>query len=82
MNEDIINEQNILIEENKLVKINESIYLTKYQQNILEKYHIPFTKCKNMTELLFLLSDTLEDEELERVAMQIEEFHYYNETHK
>lgn len=73
------------IEENKLEKIKDSIYLTQYQKRVLETYHIPFKKCNNLSELLFLLEEYIgeeELEELEQVACQIEEFHYYNETHK
>jgi len=71
-----------LIEENTLEKVKENVYLTKYQKYILEENNIPYTTCNTMNELLFLLSDITDDEELESVARQIEEFHYYNETKK
>jgi len=65
-----------------LEKVKENVYLTKYQKYILEENNIPYTTCNTMNELLFLLSDITDDEELESVARQIEEFHYYNETKK
>ncbi len=74
-----------LVENNTLEKVKENIYLTKYQQKVLEDYHISFTSCKDMSELLFLLSDITDSSEfdsLEEVARQIEEFYYYNDTNK
>lgn len=76
-------EQEVLnaIKKNHLEKIND-MYLTKYQQEVLQKNNIAYKNCKNLNELLFLLSEEYEDEELEEILSQIEEFHYYNETHK
>jgi len=76
--------ENIILQEfekNKLEKVN-NMYLTKYQQEVLQKNNISYTECQNLNELLFLLSDNYDDEELEEIISQIEEFHYYNETHK
>ena len=61
------------------------LYLTKYQQEILTKHHIPYQKCQNIQELLFFLSHIPDEEdydELEEVAKQIAEFHYYHEIRK
>ena len=72
--------QNIL-EQNALEKVNDRFYLTK----VLEKNNIPYKSCNSMSELLFLLSDISDEDEffeLEMVAKEIEEFHYYNEVNK
>ena len=66
---------------NNYEKINNNLYLTKYQKEVLNNYHIPYEKCNNSKELLFLLSDIIDDEEydeLENVAREIAEFDYYN----
>ena len=76
--------QNI-IEQNALEKVNDRFYLTKYQTQVLEKNNIPYKSCNSMSELLFLLSDISDEDEffeLEMVAKEIEEFHYYNEVNK
>ncbi len=69
------------LEANSYEKINKNLYLTKYQKEVLESYHIPYQKCQNTKELLFLLSDIALDEEydeLENVAREIAEWDYYN----
>lgn len=74
-----------ILEQNTLEKVKENMYLTKYQIQVLEENNIPYKTCNTMSELLFLLSDITEEEEfeeLESVARQIEEFHYYQETKK
>lgn len=74
-----------IIEQNTLEKVNDKVYLTKYQIQVLEENNIPYKSCNTMSELIFLLSDIAEEEEfdeLESVARQIEEFHYYNEVRK
>ncbi len=83
--EEIELEQMEILKNNTLEKINENLYLTNYQKQVLENYHIPFQNCKNAKELLFYLSDITDEEEydeLEEVARQIDEFSYYHETHK
>jgi len=83
--EQILNEQLEILENNTLEKVNENIYLTKYQKKVLEDYHIPYQNCQSMKDLLFHLSDIVDEDEydeLEEVARQIDEFSYYHETHK
>ena len=69
---------------NDLEKVG-NLYLTKYQQQVLEEYHIPYQNCGSSKELLFLLSDIVDEEEydeLENVANEIAEFSYYHGTRK
>ena len=73
------------INDNSLVKINEKIYLTKYQIAVLERYHIEYNKCSDIKEILFLIDDYLEydyEEELDDLAKSLQEFSYYNYTNK
>lgn len=69
-----------VLEANTYEQVNKNLYLTKYQKQVLEEYHIPFQDCQNSKELLFLLSDIIDDEEydeLENVAREIAEYDYY-----
>ena len=83
--DDIENIVNETLNAQELVQINKNLYLTNYQRQVLEQYHIPYQSCQSGRELLFLLSDIVDDEEydeLEEVARQIDEFAYYHETDK
>jgi len=73
------------INDNSLVKINDKIYLTKYQIAVLERFHIEYNSCSDIKEILFLIDDYLEtdyEEELDELAKSLQEFSYYNFTHK
>lgn len=76
---------NDAINDNSLVKISDKIYLTKYQIAILERFHIEYNTCSDIKEILFLIEDYLEndyEEELDELAKSLQEFSYYNFTHK
>lgn len=76
---------NNAISDNSLVKINDNIYLTKYQIVVLERYHIEYNSCSDIKEILFLIDDYLEtdyEEELDELAKNLQEFSYYNFTNK
>lgn len=75
-------EINNLITKHTLEKVKENFYLTKYQQQVLKEKNIPYLECKDLTELVFLLSENYDDEEIETIISEIEEFHYYQETQK
>ena len=75
-------EINNLITKHTLEKVKENLYLTKYQQQLLKEKNIPYLECKDLTELIFLLSENYDDEEIETIIAEIEEFHYYQETQK
>lgn len=73
------------INKNEYQKINDNLYLTKYQSKVLDDFHIPYKDCNSAREILFLLEDTYDDEEfaeLDEIARQIEEYSYYHETNK
>ena len=80
----IVEEELENLPKNNLEKVG-NLYLTKYQQQVLDKYHISYQTCESTKELLFLLSDIVDEEEyddLEAVASEIAEFSYYHETRK
>lgn len=73
------------VEQNKLVHIKDNLYLTNYQREVLEEYHIPYQNVKSNKDLLFYLSEIGSDEEydeLENVARELADYSYYYETHK
>jgi len=67
-------------------KINNDIYLNKYQIEILNKYKINYKACSSVKGLLFLIEDivTNEDdvEDLEILSKELSEFDYYHNTNK
>lgn len=72
-------------EDNSLKQVNETLYLTGYQMNVLNEAHIPYQTCSNVKDILFLLNDIVDEEEydeIDEVARQLSEFSYYEETHK
>ena len=73
------------INNNTLVKVNEKIYLTKYQIEVLDRFHIEYNYCSDIKEIIFLIEDILDtdyDEELDELAKNLQEFSYYNFTNK
>lgn len=85
MNE-IETEINKTIHNNKLVKINNQIFLTNYEIDILNLYKINFNTCNNYQEILFFIEEELElnedSIELEQILLSISERNYYQNTHK
>lgn len=72
---------------NSLIKINDQLYLKKYQIEVLDLYHIPYKNCSSISEILFLIDEVLEDSDgdsnaLEEVADSLQEFNYYHNTNK
>ena len=79
----MINIDNI-IEDNKINKINDNLYLTNKDIKILKKYNIDYLS-STLEELLFKIEMILNEEhidELENVSLSISEFNYYHNTNK
>jgi hypothetical protein len=76
------------INNNSLVKINDNLYLKRYQIDVLDSYHIDYKTCSSVSELLFLIDDILENDEIDdydmlaEVADSLQEFNYYHNTNK
>lgn len=69
----------------KLNKINDKLYLTNKQIEVLEKYDINYNT--DIETLMFELDEILNDSEgelsdLEEVSNAISEFNYYHNTNK
>ena len=77
---------NETVKKNKLVKINNNIYLTNYEIEILKMHKINYLTCSNYQNILFFLEEELEQtddtQELEQIILSISERHYYQNTHK
>lgn len=58
-----------------------NLYLSNQDIELLEECEVPYQKCKNMKELLFLI-ESYHLEELEELSSRISEFCYYHETNK
>ena len=88
MNKDIETLVNEAINNNSLVRINDKLYLKKYQIEVLDYYHIDYKKCGTVSEILFLIDEIIENDEvedqdaLEEVAQSLQEFNYYHNTNK
>ena len=87
MKEEINNYIDDIVNKNSLVKINNNLYLKRYQIDVLDIYHIDYKNCSSVSEILFLIDDVLEDSDsendlLEEVAESLQEFNYYHNTNK
>lgn len=76
------NKLNEIIYQNSLIKINQNLYITNSQKDVLKKYNIPFQTCQNLKELIFLLQEYIDEEEIDEILLQISEFDYYQNTKK
>lgn len=86
MNEEIkkiLNE--IDFNNNKLQKINDNLYLTNNQIEILKRYNIDYEVSTSLRDLMIKIENVLdyEDiEELENLLTTLTERNYYENTHK
>lgn len=67
----------------KLNKINDNLYLTNKQIEVLDRYNIDYHT--SIEELMFNLDEILNEndyEDLEDVSNSIAEFNYYHNTNK
>ena len=74
-------EFNNIINDNKINKINDHIYLTNKQIEVLNNHQINYQDCHDLKELLFLMDD-IDDEEIDEIAIDISELNYYQYTNK
>lgn len=67
-------------------KINNDIYLSNYQIEVLNRYQIDPFKCGSLNDLIMEIEEVLEDiedaDDLEQVGDEISEFNYYAYTNK
>lgn len=66
-------------------KINDKLYLSNNQIDILDRYNIEY-KTKSIDELLFELDEILNEspdyDDLEKLSLDLAEFNYYYNTKK
>lgn len=67
-----------------LNKINDDLYLTNKQMEVLDRYDIDYQN-KSINELIYEIEDILNEndyEDLEEVSLGLSEFNYYHNTNK
>ena len=80
---DLLN--NIDFESNRLVKINNKLYLTNYQIEILNKYNIDYKSLGNLSSIIYMAEEILEEddyEDLDEIIRELSERNYYENTNK
>lgn len=80
---DLLN--NIDFESNRLVKINNKLYLTNYQIEILNKYNIDYKSLENLSSIIYVAEEILEEddyEDLDEIIRELAERNYYENTNK
>ena len=86
MNEEIKKKLNeIDFDNNKLQKINDNLYLTNNQIEILKRYNIDYEVSNSLRDLMIKIEEVLdyEDiEELENLLTNLTERNYYENTNK
>lgn len=87
MEEDIKNIlKNIDFKNNKLIKVNNNLYLTNNQIDILKKYNIDYETSVSLRDLMIKIEDILDYEEeipeLSELLDKLAERQYYENTKK
>ena len=80
---DLLN--NIDFESNRLVKINNKLYLTNYQIEILNKYNIDYKSLGNLSSIIYVAEEILEEddyEDLDEIIRELAERNYYENKNK
>ena len=80
---DLLN--NIDFESNRLVNINNKLYLTNYQIEILNKYNIDYKSLGNLSSIIYVAEEILEEddyEDLDEIIRELAERNYYENTNK
>lgn len=69
-----------------LVKINNNLFLTKREIEVLKKYNINYSSCNDASSLMYLIDGRLDEcseiEDLENISIDISERNYYMNTNK
>jgi predicted ester cyclase len=74
------------LEDNKMNKIGDNIYLSNKQIRILDKYKINYKKYTDIKSLIFeieqIISESYDVNDLEELSIELSEFNYYYNTNK
>ena len=81
-----LNDEEIMKTEKSFLKRRENgLLLSDEDINILKRNDINYLKYHNLEELIFAISEVLEeiqDDELDALSMKLGEYNYYNYTNK
>lgn len=74
------------IEDNKLNKISDNLYLSNRQIDILNRYEIDYKKFCDIKSLMFEIETVLDEvygaDDLQSLSIELSEFNYYHNTNK
>lgn len=74
------------IYDNKLNKINDNLYLSNRQIEILKRYEIDYKKFNDIKSLMYEVETALEEvydaDDLQALSIELSEFNYYHNTKK
>jgi len=68
-----------------LTRQQNGLMLNKHQIEVLERFQIPWKNYSTFSSLVYEIEETLleeDDEELEKLASELQEFSYYSEVRK
>lgn len=86
INNKSINIDDLMSEKYMHKKLDNGLYLSQYQIDILDKYSIDAYKCSSIDEIIYLAEEILEfdpdTDDLDAVIKEISEFNYYANTNK
>lgn len=73
-------------DEFSLVKVNNNLFLTKREIEVLTRYNIDYQNCNDIHMLMYLIDECLDEgsetEDLENISIDISERNYYMNTNK
>lgn len=70
---------------NFLTKQQNGLLLNKHQIEVLDRFKIPWQNYSTYLSLVYIVEEVLlevENEDLEKIASELQEFSYYNEVKK
>jgi len=86
MNEEIKNIlNNINFNDNKLIKVNNNLYLTNNQIEVLKRYNIDYETSNSLRDLMLKIENIIDYEDIEELELlldKLSERQYYEETKK
>lgn len=84
--EDIDNIVKKVIDDNKINKITDDMYLSNRQIEVLNKYDINYKKFYHIKDLIFeietIINENSDLDDLENLSIELSEFNYYYNTRK
>lgn len=78
-------EKNSNYQKRLLTKVNNNLFLSQEEIEILELYQIPYQSCNSLKELILLIEEIIEEyeiEELDNLCLGLSERDYYFYTNK